>query len=120
MDCKLIDSSRHQEIMGVSNWQILENIRNAAKQHLSVLIRVPLIGGVNQGPEEMEDLITFFASLCQDHVSFEVLKYHEYGKKKWAECGLDYQMTEHAKVTIEEVKSFTQKMKEAGLRVITT
>lgn len=116
LDCKLINEEKHKEVMGISNRIILENIRKAAEKHPSVHVRVPLIGGINNGEEEIKELLTFFQSLPQEHIAFEVLKYHEYGKQKWAECGLAYAMDEKAKVTSEEVNVFKERIKKAGLR----
>lgn len=116
LDCKLIDGEKHREILGISNELILRNIRRAAETHPCVHVRVPLVGGVNNGEKEIEELLAFFRSLPRDHTSFEVLKYHEYGKNKWRQCGLDYKMDEKAKVTAEEVRAFWQRIKDAGLQ----
>jgi len=116
MDCKLIDAEAHKRIMGVSNERILRNIRRAAEVHPHVHICIPLIGGVNNGAKEIQDFLAFFQSLPQTHLTYEVLKYHEYGKRKWAECGLRYAMDERARVTADEVREFAESMERAGLR----
>ncbi len=116
MDCKLIDADAHKKIMGVSNERILQNIRRAAEVHPCVHICIPLIGGVNNGAKETRDFLDFFQSLPQTHLTYEVLKYHEYGKRKWAECGLAYAMDEGARVTAEEVHACREQIERAGLR----
>lgn len=123
MDCKLIDEEKHRRWTGVSNVIVQENLRSAARSHPCVHIRVPLIGGVNNAPEEIDRFIVFFRELQNIHdrenptgqLTFEVLKYHEYGKKKWMECGWDYQMTDEARVSVQEVNDFKSRIKEAGL-----
>lgn len=123
MDCKLIDEEKHRQWTGVSNTVVQQNLRTAARRHPCVHIRVPLIGGVNNAPEEIDRFIVFFQELQELHdrenpegqLTFEILKYHEYGKKKWMECGWDYQMTDQARVTAQEVKDFQKHIEEAGL-----
>ncbi len=123
MDCKLIESEKHQRFTGISNRRILENLRAAAKSAKRLHVRVPLIGGVNNTPDDMEAFIRFFRELeelrrtenPEAELSFEILKYHEFGKKKWKECGLRYEMTQDARIRPEEVEVFRKKIEEAGL-----
>ena len=50
----------------------------------------------------------------------ELLTYHEYGKDKYASLGMEYTMTADAKVTKEQVKSYTEILEAAGLSIIRT
>lgn len=120
IDCKLIDDFKHKAIMAVSNKRILENIKKASLMHPKVHIRIPMIGGVNDSSEEIADFISFFKSLKQENISYEVLKYHEFGRKKWDECGLIYTMTDKAKLGAKEVETFRKKIEEAGLHYVKT
>lgn len=123
MDCKLVDEEKHRRWTSVSNTTVQQNLREAARSHPCVHIRVPLIGGVNNASEEIDRFIAFFRELQDIHdrknpsgqLTFEVLKYHEYGKKKWMECGWDYQMTDAARVSAQEVNDFKNRIEEAGL-----
>lgn len=115
IDCKLVDAKKHKAATGIDNTIILDNIKKAAARQTSVHIRVPLIGGVNNSDEDIEDFIRFFKTLRQDNTSYEILKYHEYGRKKWADCGLEYTMTETAEVSRSEVDSFIDRIIAAGL-----
>lgn len=120
LDCKQTDDARHRAVIGTGNKTVLENIRLAAAQHPSVHVRVPLIGGFNDDPESIRGFLSFFKEIGGGNVSFEVLRYHEYGKKKWAECGMTYTMTEAAKVTPDEVSRFEGMIRACGLRYIKT
>lgn len=114
MDCKVCDSTKHKEYTGLSCDIVFDNIRKAAKYHPNLHIRVPLIGGVNDSAADQEAFLSFFQQIKGDHVTFEVLAYHEFGKKKWEECGWEYKMTEKAKVDEENLKNFRRKIAEAG------
>lgn len=115
MDCKHWDSEKHKKYTGVSMDIVLRNLRKAAKGHEKVDIRVPLIGGVNDSEEDMENFVSLFKSLGGDNVTFEILKYHEFGRDKWKECGWTYEMGDDAHVTLEQIKHFRGMIINEGL-----
>ena len=116
MDCKHCDASKHQRYTGISNERIMENIRRAAKEHPGLHVRVPLIGGFNDSELEREQFLDFFREIKGDNVTFEVLSYHEFGKKKWHQCGWEYKMTDEAYVDEASVRRFRKAMEESGVR----
>ena len=98
------------------------NLRKALAEHPNVLIRIPLIGGFNDAPADAERFAAFFEPLNTSRVRFEFLSYHEYGKDKWAQCGLPYRMERMknafvSDATVAQVKSVFE---AAGLHVIHT
>lgn len=119
IDLKHPDSNKHKETTGISNEIIKQNILLAAKSGVDLLIRIPLIGGFNTHPEELNRFIEFLKSIKGKNVKVEVLKYHEYGKDKWEKCGLEYKMKD-AFVPEETRISFEEKIKSVGLTVIRT
>lgn len=116
MDCKLCDSEKHKMWTGISNERILENIRRAAAWHPCLHVRVPLIGGVNDGAEDRDEFLIFFNEIKGENVTFEVLAYHEFGKKKWAQCGWDYRMTKEAYVQENILRAFRKQITDMGAR----
>lgn len=114
MDCKLCDSEKHQRWTGVPNERILKNIRRAAALHPCLHVRVPLIGGVNDSPKDRNEFLSFFKEIKGEHVTFEVLAYHEFGKKKWAQCGQEYRMTKEAYVKEEVLLAFRRQIADMG------
>ena len=71
---------------------------------------------MNDSEEDLEAFIRFFQEINGENVTFEVLSYHEFGKKKWEDCGWKYCMTRDAYVEQEVVKHFRQMIKDAGLK----
>lgn len=114
IDCKLCDSRKHEQYTGVPCVKILDNIRAAARVHHSLHVRVPLIGGVNDSQADRDAFLEFFQEIKGDNVTFEVLAYHEFGRKKWEECGFAYQMDKGAYVKEEILKGFQDAVSEAG------
>lgn len=119
-DCKLMDEKRHREATGISNREVLKNLRRAAESGIRLHVRVPLIGGINDSPEDIRDFLSFFREIGRENVTFEILKYHEFGKKKWEECGLPYRMTEKAKVKPETAAGFAEQIRQSGLHYLRT
>ena len=116
MDCKQVDPELHRRWTGVDAARTLENIRRACAEHPMVHIRVPLIGGVNDSSEDEARFIAFFREIAGENVSFELLRYHEFGKDKWGQCGHDYAMDNSAHVSPERAAEMQKHMIEAGLR----
>lgn len=114
MDCKLCNSEKHKRWTGTSNERILENIRKAAAVHPCLHVRVPLIGKVNDSSEDIDGFFDFFKEIKGENVTFEVLAYHEFGKKKWAQCGWEYRMTKEAYVQEEVLLAFRKRVTDIG------
>ena len=65
---------------------------------------------------KLEQFLNFFREIKGDNVTFEVLSYHEFGKKKWQQCGWEYKMTDEARVDEASVRRFRKAMEESGVR----
>ena len=124
MDFKHPDSGKHREFTGAGNETIRANIRAAAERHPRLQLRTPLIGGFNGGEKELDGFLAFFRQLRDsgtpmENVTMEFLRYHEYGKEKWAQCGWEYRM-ENGAVSPEWVKRYEDAFRESGFRVVRT
>ena len=113
MDIKHPDDEAHRRVIGCSNRIVLANLEALSGRQLAV--RIPLIGGFNDKSAEA------FAHLLKGRdITVEVLRYHEYGRDKYAALGLDYPMTEQAHISDETYRDFLQALKNAGIQVIST
>lgn len=92
MDCKHIDDTIHRGVTGISNRIVLQNIELAMTIHGNVLIRTALVNGFNAGIDTAQQFLRFYKQFDTSRTRFELLKYHEYGREKWAACGLPYQI----------------------------
>lgn len=119
IDCKHYDSEKHRLATGLGNETILHNLQKAAHLRDQVLIRIPLIGGVNNMPEDIDGFLRFFQSINTPAVSVEILPYHEYGKDKWKKCGREYQMKD-AFISPEFLKEMKRRLSEGGIRLVNT
>ena len=109
LDCKHHDSALHRRWTGRGNEQVLANIKAAADAGVNLLVRIPLIGGVNASDEDAAAFAALFKSLGDFPV--ELLRYHEFGKPKWIQQGLEYTMR-GAEVSPEQAKRFEEILKK--------
>ena len=94
-------------------------VRAASENGLKVWIRVPLIHGVNDEGGDLTGFVRFLSSVSRPGLSVEFLRYHEYGKDKWAKLGRRYAM-EDAFLPEGRAERFEDACREAGIAVIRT
>ena len=121
MDCKHHDPELHRTATGVSCGLTHKNLALAIADGKNPAVRIPLIGGFNASIEDAHRFAALFQNLgLPGHGTLELLAYHEYGKEKYSRLGMEYTMTEAARVTPETLKDFTRILEEAGIQVIRT
>jgi pyruvate formate lyase activating enzyme len=85
-DVKHLDPGQHRALTGRDNQEILGNLRwLAARRPGEVLVRMPLVPGANDSPENLEATRALLEELGLTR--FEVLPYHELGASKYEELG---------------------------------
>lgn len=80
-DLKIMDEDRHRAFTGASNVRILQNLERLAAVHRNIVVRFPLVPGVNDDDENVRALGAFLASLRLTRV--DVLPYHRAGLAKY-------------------------------------
>lgn len=93
-DVKLVDDHRHRDVTGVSNATILENLARLAAAGHEIVLRLPLIPGVNDDEDNLRDTATLAAALGVARV--DVLPFHRLGSDKYARLGRDALMPDTA------------------------
>ena len=91
VDLKLFSADRHLEYCGVDNQLILDNLlaTNESTEKFTLLLRIPLIPGVNDSTEELEAMGAFCAKLT--HLSsVQLLPYHRLGTATYKKLGRPY------------------------------
>ncbi len=85
-DLKLFDDAKHHAYTGVSNQRILANLAFALAWGLPVIVRTPLMAGVNDGVEEIAAITQFLAQHgAENLLYYEFLPYHSLGLSKESE-----------------------------------
>jgi len=95
-DLKMMDSERHRKWVGVPNEKILENLKAVAATGVKIIIRIPLIGGVNDDAENMDATAQFVSELSGEKKEVNLLLYHKIAQTKYQKLGRpeDFQLME--------------------------
>ena len=115
-DLKLLDDDRHRSYTGVSNSMGLENLKALAAAGHDIVLRVPLIPGVNDDEDSLRQMGTFVAHLVRPP-RVVILPYHALGATKYARLGREYRMGEIPPPTDGRVASAAHALRGFGLQV---
>lgn len=110
-DYKITDDSQHQYYTGVSNKKILENLNFVLENGGQVILRCVVIPGVNDNSEHFKAIAKI--ARHQNIQQVEIMPYHEYGKHKYAELGMEaFEFSvkttdkELAKLWVQEIENY--------------
>lgn len=85
-DLKMVDEEKHKKFTGQSNRLILENLALLAQNGHKVVVRIPLIAGVNDDKENIERTAEYLQSLPSIR-QINLLPYHSGGLLKYERLG---------------------------------
>jgi pyruvate formate lyase activating enzyme len=114
-DLKLMDPVRHRQFTGVSNEQILANLRLLAQNGSAVIVRVPVIPGVNDDEENLAAVSRFLSPLGLRDV--DLLPYHRIASGKYERLGLPYRMEGAVPPSAESLQGMAAGLEQAGFHV---
>lgn len=102
-DIKHMDSAVHQQLTGVGNERILHNIRQAACLGLPMVVRTPVVAGLNNSEENIRATAAFLREAVGSRlVQYQLLPYRKMGTEKYETMGLPYPMGDYAPPAREE------------------
>jgi len=95
-DLKIMDPEKHRKWIGVTNEKILKNLKVLADTGAKIIIRIPLIGGVNDDSENIDAAARFVAELSGEKKVVNLLPYHKIAQTKYQKLGRpeDFQLME--------------------------
>ncbi len=115
-DLKLMDDARHRAFTGVSNKPILENLRRLSRHGHRIVIRLPIIPGINDDEENLQQLGAFATDLPSLE-RVDLLPYHQIGRDKYRRLGKTCLMPETDPPSDAWLGKIAQNLRERGLRV---
>ncbi len=116
-DLKLIDPALHKKWIGTDNSLILYNLKMLADLKKAIILRIPLIKGINDSEEIIGETAIFINSLTGTTKEVHLLPYHAIAQHKYTKLGKgdDFEvMQEPDKETI--IRALHQ-FKQAGIKV---
>lgn len=114
-DLKAMDDERHIRLTGVSNRLILDNLRLLALQNADVVVRIPLVSGLNDSSEEIEPMCRHLSSLGLMRI--DLLPYHEIGMEKHQRLGGQRPLESLAAPAPEKVQHIADRFTREGFSV---
>jgi pyruvate formate lyase activating enzyme len=115
-DLKHMDPAKHYRYTGVSNDKILNNLKCLSLQGAAIIIRLPLIPGLNSDAENIERTGAFISSL--DGVNqVNILPYHRAAEVKYKNFGLQYETAGIRRPDIELLDSIAARFEKYSLKV---
>ena len=110
-DVKHMDDETHRDITGVSNERIIANLAALAKAHDNIVVRIPVIPGINDSTENLRKTADYAASL--NIPSIELLPYHNLGEVKYGQLGREYALADTQKPSEEQMNALADEMRNA-------
>jgi pyruvate formate lyase activating enzyme len=108
------DPERHKELTGMEIGPTLEFARRLAAMKKPVWVRFVLVPGLTDAPEDIQQVAAFAAGLGNVE-RVEVLPFHQLGRYKWKELGLEYKLDDVKPPTPEAVAAARTPFLAAGL-----
>ena len=113
-DVKHTDSSQHMKFVGVGNELILRNLEILVEKGKHVLVRIPLIPGINDSDDNLMKSAELLKQLGVAGVEF--IPYHEFASEKNVLIGRDYVLRGLKPYTSEQLEQKTQIMAKQGIQ----
>jgi pyruvate formate lyase activating enzyme len=114
-DLKLVNPERHREVTGVPNGMILENLSMLVRSGKPLIVRIPIIPGVNDDAVNVRESMDLLADLRVKRV--DLLAYHEAGTDKYQRLGSKYHLADLKPPTPEIMKEISDRFCRAGFSV---
>ena len=103
LDIKHIDDKKAIDLTGVSNKNELDFAKYLSDNEIDIWIRQVLVPGYTDNAEDLIKTRKFIDSL-KTVKKVEVLPYHDFGKQKWIEMGLEYPLEGVPRPTEEQIE----------------
>ena len=112
---KTWDPEGHRRLTGMDVGPTLEFARRLAAQKKPVWLRFVLVPGLTDDQGDIASIAGFAAGLGNVE-RVEVLPFHQMGRFKWKELGLEYKLEEVAPPTAEALEKACATFRAAGLK----
>ena len=82
-----MNTELHHKWTKAGNELILQNLKILAETGAQIIIRIPLIGGVNDTEQNLEQTAEFISGLAGDKKQVHLLPYHPIAQNKYLKLG---------------------------------
>ncbi|MFZ5916897.1 MAG: glycyl-radical enzyme activating protein [Chloroflexota bacterium] len=117
-DLKLMDSSAHQKFTGAPNEIILRNLETLAQLGHEIVVRVPVVPGINDDDLNLAQIGAFVAALPGVE-RIDLLPYHPTAIDKYRRLEQNYALLKIDPPTPERVAEIARQLGALGLQIRT-
>jgi len=114
-DLKMMDAEKHKKWTNVSNLKILENLKILAEFGSKIQIRIPLIEGVNDDDENIENTAKLVSELAGDKKPVNLIPYHNIAQTKYQKLGKADDFIKMVEPSKENLARIIDKFKAYGV-----
>jgi pyruvate formate lyase activating enzyme len=114
-DLKIMNNDKHLQYTGVQNDLILNNLTKLQKETNQIVIRIPVIPGINDDDENVSLLTNFLKKIRFKKI--DLLPYHFYGEKKYKMLGRSYALNFLEKPTKNAISQYRNRLRKLGFKV---
>jgi len=108
-DIKHTDKAEHLKWTGVSNQKIIENLSAICKHNSDVILRCPIIPGVNDNDNHFYELSALRVRYgCIREI--ELMPYHNIGRDKWENQGVPYAFNDLPTASAEQRRLWQERL----------
>ncbi|MGE5542303.1 MAG: glycyl-radical enzyme activating protein [Bacillota bacterium] len=115
-DLKMVDDAEHRKHTGVSSGPILENLVALTGVHHDVVVRIPVVPGVNDSDLRVHEFGRFLAGV-PGIKEIHLLPYHRAGVDKYGRLGRQYTMPSLAPPDGSTMERISATLREYGKTV---
>ena len=118
VDCPMIDvkhhsATLHKQWTTTDNTLVLQNLTTAIQAEIPMLVRIPVIPGVNN---QVPDAVAFSELLSSVGVTkVQLLPFHQFGERKYDLLGWEYPMAGVPALHEEDLMEYQQTFEEHGV-----
>ena len=111
-DLKIMDDEQHKKYTGTSNKKILKNLKLLSKRGKEVIIRFPVIPGITDTDENLENIIDFLSGL-KNIREIDILPYHNV-EEKYKRLGKEYKLEDVKSPEESRIKDVKERFEKEG------
>lgn len=113
-DCKLFHEEQHKKYTGISNKQVIENIR--AIRDVPMIIRTPLIPGVTATDENLRAIAAFLSGK-ENLLYYQLLNFNPLGGTKYQSLNVQNTFASAKPYTPEQMEGFGRMLADIAISV---
>ena len=116
-DIKFIDNFKHKKYTGVSNKIILKNLKELSSINKKIIIRIPIVPGINDNDKNIIEIGEFVASLKNVN-QVDILPFHNIGVEKYKKFGMNYRLADVQYSSENRIAEIENQLKKYRFKVV--